>query len=202
MANTCFDPERDGLNSDRSADLLADPFRRLLTTTVLATSGGALASAGIPLPSLAAGSRRAAGSLLPFGSLPVSTEDKLFLPNGYRSHFLYAWGAPLSDGPRAKTDASDSAAEQMKQAGMHHDSGWPQPLRQYSAPGRNRRRAQRRGQADSYFGVASQPVRRCRRWSSALRHGGHQPSGWQGNFFFNIGALYGTNQIRRLSAAP
>ena len=122
MPNSCFDPISDSHSANLSAEILADPFRRrLLSAAVLTATGGALAAAGIPLPSLAAGSGRAAGSLLPFGGLPVSTEDKVILPKGYKGNLLFAWGDPISDGPRAKADASDSAAEQMQQAGMHHD---------------------------------------------------------------------------------
>ena len=34
---------------------------------------------------------------------------------------LFGWGDPVSDGPAMQPDASDSAALQMQQAGMHHD---------------------------------------------------------------------------------
>lgn len=123
MSNSCFDPQDDVPVRTEVFDTLADPFRRrLLSAAVLTATGGALAAAGIPLPSLAAGSGRAAGSLLPFGGLPISTQDKVLLPQSYRSsHLLFAWGDPVSAGPRARADASDSAAEQMQQAGMHHD---------------------------------------------------------------------------------
>ena len=122
MPNSCFDPHYNTPVREEFIDTLTDPFRRrLLSAAILTATGGALAAAGIPMPSLAAGAGRAAGSLLPFGGLPVSTEDKVFIPQGYRSNLLYAWGDPISDGPRAKADASDSAAEQIQQAGMHHD---------------------------------------------------------------------------------
>jgi len=122
MSNSCFDPQDDVPVRTEVFDTLADPFRRrLLSAAVLTATGGALAAAGIPLPSLAAGSGRAAGSLLPFGGLPISTQDKVLLPEGYHSKLLFAWGDPVSAGPRAQADATDSAAEQMQQAGMHHD---------------------------------------------------------------------------------
>ena len=35
---------------------------------------------------------------------------------------LYAWGDPISGGPAFKQDASNTAAEQEQQAGMHHDA--------------------------------------------------------------------------------
>jgi secreted PhoX family phosphatase len=41
---------------------------------------------------------------------------------GYESCVLYAWGDPISNGPAFKQDASNTAAEQERQAGMHHDA--------------------------------------------------------------------------------
>ena len=122
MPNNCFDPEPQASSEELVLSTLADPFRRrLLSAAVISATGGALAAAGIPLPLLAANSGRASGSLLPFTALPVSTDDRVHVPAGFRSQLLFAWGDPVSDGPRARADASDSAAEQMQQAGMHHD---------------------------------------------------------------------------------
>lgn len=122
MSNCCFDPHNDKPAQTEAIATLADPFRRrLLSAAVLSATGGALSALGIPLPSLAASTGRAGGSLLPFHSLPVSTQDKVSLPEGYQCNLLFAWGDPVSNGPRARADASDSAAAQMQQAGMHHD---------------------------------------------------------------------------------
>lgn len=104
------------------ADALADPFRRrLLSAALLSATGGALALAGWPLPALAASSGRAGGLLHGFASLAVSSADEVRLAPGFAAKPLFAWGDPISAGPQARADASDSAAEQMQQAGMHHD---------------------------------------------------------------------------------
>ena len=43
------------------------------------------------------------------------------VPEGYEAYVLYRWGDPVSAGPAFKQDASNTAAEQEQQAGMHHD---------------------------------------------------------------------------------
>ncbi len=104
------------------ADALADPFRRrLLSAALLSATGGALAMAGWPLPALAASGGRAGSLLHGFASLAVSSADEVRLAPGFAAKPLFVWGDPISDGPQARADASDSAAEQMQQAGMHHD---------------------------------------------------------------------------------
>jgi uncharacterized protein len=62
-----------------------------------------------------------AASPLGFTGVPVSTADTVTVPSGYASEVLYAWGDPVSDGPPFKPDASDTVADQERQAGMHHD---------------------------------------------------------------------------------
>lgn len=62
-----------------------------------------------------------ASSLLGFQGIPVSADDAHHVPTGYTAKVLYRWGDPISDGPAFKLDASNSASEQMQQAGMHHD---------------------------------------------------------------------------------
>jgi hypothetical protein len=97
-----------------------DPLRRrLLSAAVLSATGGLLAAVGMPLAALAAG--RAAGVVTGFTSLPTSTADAVIVAPGYQVGLLYAWGDPISAGPQARADASDNAAEQSRQAGMHHD---------------------------------------------------------------------------------
>ena len=45
----------------------------------------------------------------------------VLVPPGYTAKVLIAWGEPISDGPAFKPDASNSAAEQASQFGMHND---------------------------------------------------------------------------------
>src|SRR5262245_16024394 len=69
------------------------------------------------------GAARLAGASPPFTfkSVPLSTADTVTVPDGYTVDVLYAWGDPISEGPAFRPDASNSAAEQEQQAGMHHD---------------------------------------------------------------------------------
>lgn len=120
MSNSCFDPLADQASNVEAC--LADPFRRrLLSAAILTATGGALAAAGIPLPALAVSAGRATGVFSTFTGIAVSTADQVSVPAGFVAELFYAWGDPVSDGPRARADASDSAAEQAQQAGMHHD---------------------------------------------------------------------------------
>ncbi|MBA2281567.1 MAG: PhoX family phosphatase [Actinomycetota bacterium] len=62
-----------------------------------------------------------AGPLLGFQSVPVSLSDTLVVPPGYTAKVLIAWGDPISNGPAFAPDASNSAADQEQQWGMHND---------------------------------------------------------------------------------
>ena len=111
-----------GSQKDVRLNALADPFRRrLLSAALPSATGGALAMAGWPLPALAASGGRGGSLLHGFASLAVSSADEVRLAPGFAAKPLFVWGDPISDGPQARADASDSAAEQMQQAGMHHD---------------------------------------------------------------------------------
>jgi secreted PhoX family phosphatase len=71
------------------------------------------------------------GSPLPFKSVPLSRNDTLVVPEGYRADVLFAWGDPVgaqAGSPEFRFDASNSAAEQALQAGMHHDGMQYYPL--------------------------------------------------------------------------
>ena len=70
------------------------------------------------------GPRRAEAqsALLGFPSIPISKADTISLPPDYTWHVVNAWGDPIvAGGPEFKHDADQSAADQAKQAGMHHD---------------------------------------------------------------------------------
>jgi uncharacterized protein len=62
------------------------------------------------------------GPLLGFTPVPTSAADTFTVPDGYTAQVLIPWGTPLrSDGPAWHKDASNTAAEQAQQIGMHHD---------------------------------------------------------------------------------
>ena len=86
---------------------------------------GGLVTAGLGLVGAArfGGLRPAAAQspLLGFTGVPMSSADSLVVPRGYVARALYAWGDPISDGPAFKPDASNTVADQLGQAGMHHD---------------------------------------------------------------------------------
>ncbi len=98
--------------------MASSPGRRQL----LQASVAAAVSAMFGLPGCATTSRPAAAA--DFKSVPISTADTLVVPEGYRASTLLAWGDPVghaSGAPAFRFDAGNSSAEQLLQAGMHHD---------------------------------------------------------------------------------
>jgi secreted PhoX family phosphatase len=76
------------------------------------------------LAPLAAQAAAAARPVLGFAAVDFSATAPLVVPTGYTARVLYRWGdaTGLAQGqPAFKPDASNSAAEQALQAGMHHD---------------------------------------------------------------------------------
>jgi len=62
--------------------------------------------------------------LLGFKSVPVSTADTLVVPEGYTAQVIAPWGEPIGlsgENHAFREDASNSAAQQATQMGMHHD---------------------------------------------------------------------------------
>jgi secreted PhoX family phosphatase len=62
--------------------------------------------------------------LIGFKSVPVTQADGLFVPEGYTATPSFMWGEPVGVAgamPEWKPDASNSAADQAVQIGMHHD---------------------------------------------------------------------------------
>ena len=98
--------------------------RRRFVQGGLATLGGTwLASLGLSgcaqSPVLGTAPRQ-----LGFASVPMQAQDSVTVPAGYRAQVLYRWGdaTGLTTGqPSFHADASNTAAEQAQQAGMHHD---------------------------------------------------------------------------------
>jgi secreted PhoX family phosphatase len=78
---------------------------------------------GLPLGCAAPGGRRDTGEI-GFTAISGSREDRVRVPEGYSTSVLYRWGDAVGSAegmPEFKNDASNTAAEQALQAGMHHD---------------------------------------------------------------------------------
>lgn len=75
-------------------------------------------------PALAEATLANGAQLLGFTAVPISAADKLVVPPEYSASIIYKWGDPTGVPgamPVFKPDASNTAAEQALQAGMHHD---------------------------------------------------------------------------------
>ncbi len=107
---------------------LSDPARRQwlqggvgLGLVGLFGGAGALAGCTVPAPAQGGGLR------LGFSGVATSASDSLQVPPGYVAQVLAAWGEAIgapglpAGAPAWKPDASNTAAEQALQLGMHHD---------------------------------------------------------------------------------
>jgi len=120
-------------DSNRSANPsiheVSDPRRRVVIRGGLAALvGGALSPL---LSSCATPGGGASGPLLGFKPVPVTGDDTLVVPEGYVAEPLAPWGEPVGVAgalPAWKPDASNTAAEQALQMGMHHDGIHYYPL--------------------------------------------------------------------------
>ena len=96
-------------------------FEEVLLSRRRLFQGGFAALTLAALPGCAAqGTRPAIG----FTPIAPSSEDLLRVPPEYEAKVLYRWGDPVGAAagmPQFRMDASNSAAEQALQAGMHHD---------------------------------------------------------------------------------
>ena len=63
----------------------------------------------------------ATSGLLGFTAIPVSFEDKVLVPAGYKVQVLAPWGTPLLGDMPAYNPGANSGAEQGMQVGSHHD---------------------------------------------------------------------------------
>lgn len=125
MAKDFSTMEDSNRSSNPSIHQVSDPSRRLWLQggagLGLAALFGTLS--GCALPGLAP----RGGSALGFTAVPASTADSLTVPPGYSAQVLAAWGEPIgaaglpAGAPAWKPDASNTAAEQALQMGMHHD---------------------------------------------------------------------------------
>ena len=107
---------------------MSDPQRRVWIQGGLgALVGGAFA----PWLAGCATTPRPSGPLIGFKSITPDASDALRVPEGYVARPFAPWGEPVGvagNMPEWKDDASNSAADQAVQMGMHHDGLHYYPL--------------------------------------------------------------------------
>jgi uncharacterized protein len=129
-------------SSNPSIHDVSDPARRLWLQGgagfgLAALFGSAGGLAGCALPATGEQGRARLG----FTSVPASAADSLVVPPGYVAQVLAPWGTAIgatglpAGVPAWKPDASNTAAEQALQMGMHHDG-----IHYYPLPGTARGR--------------------------------------------------------------
>src|SRR5262245_56102082 len=121
-----FNPMEDSNPSaNPSIHEVSDPARR-----VLLRGGLGLVAGGLFGPALLAGCVAPAGTAegasrrVGFASVKMVAGDTVIVSPGYTARPIYRWGDPTGVAgamPAFKPDASNTAAEQALQAGMHHD---------------------------------------------------------------------------------
>jgi secreted PhoX family phosphatase len=139
MAKDFDELEDSNRSSNPSIHDVSDPGRRLWLRAGAGAAGlGWLSTLG--LAGCASGGRSGggAGPSLGFDSVPASTADAVRVPLGYVAQVLAPWGEPAGIAgaamPAWKPDASNTAADQALQMGMHHDGLNFYPLAE-GAPG-------------------------------------------------------------------
>jgi secreted PhoX family phosphatase len=95
--------------------------RQLLGGGLTIAAASSLGGIGTLLNAVTAQARPKGEPLLGFQGIPVSSADAVVVPPGYTAKVLVSWGDPVSDGPAFLDDASNSAADQALQWGMHND---------------------------------------------------------------------------------
>lgn len=111
-------------DSNRSANPsiheVSNPARRVL----LLGGIGTLTVAGLAPWLAGCAATGVRGPLIGFKSVPVSEKDMVLVPEGYEAAAIAAWGEPVGvpgNMPAFRRDASNSAAGQAVQMGMHDD---------------------------------------------------------------------------------
>ena len=123
MAKDFSAMEDSNRSSNPSIHAVSDPARR-----VVLRGGAATALVALLAPmagcAVSAGTAAASGPRLGFTGIPPGAGDTLVVPEGYVARAIAAWGEPIGiagNMPAFRFDASNSAAEQAVQMGMHHD---------------------------------------------------------------------------------
>ena len=101
--------------------VLGGGLAAVTATGLAAGAAGGGVSTLVDMRPAAAHGRNGNGPILGFDGIPTSATDEVVVPDGYTAKVLIAWGDPVSDGPAFKPDASNTAAEQAEQWGMHND---------------------------------------------------------------------------------
>ena len=112
-------------SSNPSIHDVSDPSRRVVlrlgSAAALSTAVGSLLA---PLAGCATAGGSSRGPTMGFKGVPTLMADKVTVPEGYTATPLAPWGEPVGlagNMPTFKFDASNTAAEQAVQMGMHHD---------------------------------------------------------------------------------
>jgi secreted PhoX family phosphatase len=125
MAKDFDSMEDSNRSSNPSIHEVSDPARRVVlrlgSGAALSTALGGLLA---PLAGCAMASSSGGGARMGFKSVPTLMADRVTVPEGYTATPLAPWGEPVGIAgqmPAFKFDASNTAAEQAVQMGMHHD---------------------------------------------------------------------------------
>ncbi len=125
MAKDFSTMEDSNRSSNPSIHDVSLPSRRTVLRGGLGTAlGGLLAPLAAVSLGACATTQAGGASLLGFKGIPVSVADKITVPEGYMAQVIAAWGEPIGlsgELPAFKENATNTAAEQMAQMGMHHD---------------------------------------------------------------------------------
>jgi len=128
MAKDFATMEDSNRSSNRSIHEVSDPARRIVLGAGTAAS---LAPWAALLSGCAGPAAPGGGPKLGFKGVAAGSADAVVVPEGYTATPLLPWGDPvgLAAGlPTFRFDASNSAAEQALQMGMHHDGLHYYPL--------------------------------------------------------------------------
>ena len=124
MAKDFSTMEDSNRSSNPSIHEVSSPSRRTVLRGGVGTAVTGLLAPLSGLAGCAAAGSMSSDPLLGFKSVPIATADKITVPEGYSFQVIAPWGDPAGlSGENAafKWDASNTAAEQESQLGMHHD---------------------------------------------------------------------------------
>ena len=124
MAKDFSTMEDSNRSSNPSIHEISSPSRRTLLQGGLGAAVSQLLAPIAGASALAGCASMGGGPLLGFKSVPISTADSITVPEGYTAQVIAPWGDPVGlsgENHAFKEDASNSAAQQETQLGMHHD---------------------------------------------------------------------------------